>query len=547
MSEPTKNNVDEELKQNQRTLAKSSIFSLLYKYGVQIFSIFTSILMARIVSQAEWGLLILAISYTGIFSQIISYLPPGLDSTLNYYIPRYIGLNKYNSLKSLIKNMFFIRVVILIPACVILLLFIFFLSNIFFINLNESIYLLYIMFPIVIVSGINQILAGINRGFNMFKLMFQLLVLSNAIYLGGLIVFFLFLRNIGIEPIAILYTISIIIPFLINLLLMIIKLIKLKKKSNDLNSSFRADLKKIISYGTPVTLTVSMYYLWEQIQIQAIGTFQPTEVVTGFSIAKNYSQNSINAVTGFNEPLITSVSKLHSQKNFNEINKIYNTINKFSVFILFILTGTLYFLADFFLKFIYGESYLIFSIYLRILLFAFMFRIFLNMFETYVLATNKVKLLPIYKSIAIIILAILFFFGLMYYGILGALVGLLLGNIALFVMYLFLTLKFLSIKLKSIFLQYCTFFISFAITLFLQLLFFQNFEDQIFISLNLGLFQNLHLLAIIIFLGIYLCLNIIFRIFTKKDIEDVESFFRKDTMSHRFIKKVLNITKKVVR
>jgi O-antigen/teichoic acid export membrane protein len=546
-------NKSKEIKKDQRTLAAGSFYSFLYKYGTYFFSIFTSVLMARMVSQTYWSYLILAISYMGIIGQILSFLPPGLDSSLNYYIPSFLALNQLGNLKSFIKNSFYIRLIFLLPFAIAILLIYQIFSGVFSITLNGYVHLLYIFFPIILTSGLNQLLSGINRGFNMFKLIFLLLVLNNSIYLGGLLVFFLLFGTVEIEVVALIFLASNLIPFFVNSIIVIIRILKISPVRNEgdnkrigANNLFM-DFRRILKYGTPVSLTSSVSYLWDQVQIIGIGTFQPTQTVLGFTISKNYTQNAMNTVTAFNEPLVTSVSKLAAQQKEYEINKIYNAVAKYALFLLLLVTGTLFFLTDFFLTFIYLESYLAFAIIVKLMFFTLIFRIFINIFETYMLSTNRVKVLPIYKLVFVAILAPLFFLGLIFFGIIGAIIGLLIGSIVVSFLYAFLAMRYIAINIKGIAFQYVIFFIAFFITLLLENVIYLNVEREILLFFHLELFQRLEFLSIATFFILFIALNILLKVFTSKDIKNIEDFFIKDKVSHKMVRKVLNLAKKVVK
>ena len=92
-----------------RILAKNSLYSFLSSYGSFFLSLITSFLLARLITQELWGLLILALSYIAIFNIILSFLPPGLDATLNYYIPQYLALKEYSNLKYFIKKAIYLK------------------------------------------------------------------------------------------------------------------------------------------------------------------------------------------------------------------------------------------------------------------------------------------------------------------------------------------------------------------------------------------------------------------------------------------------------
>ena len=91
-----KNTSDEIISKDHRKFAKSAIYSLFNSYGIFIFQIIISFFIARLISQELWGFLLLAMSFINIVLLILSFFPPALNFSLNYYIPRYVALNQNN-------------------------------------------------------------------------------------------------------------------------------------------------------------------------------------------------------------------------------------------------------------------------------------------------------------------------------------------------------------------------------------------------------------------------------------------------------------------
>ncbi|MFX0075680.1 MAG: hypothetical protein ACFE96_09570, partial [Candidatus Hermodarchaeota archaeon] len=121
-------------------LVKNSFFSFLNTYGTFIFSIISSFLLARLVDDNSWSYFVLGLSYIQIVSLIIKFLPPSLNNTLQYYIPRLYSLNKINRLKSFILRAIYVKVLFLIPIFIIALLVFTLFSNIFLINIPQENY-----------------------------------------------------------------------------------------------------------------------------------------------------------------------------------------------------------------------------------------------------------------------------------------------------------------------------------------------------------------------------------------------------------------------
>jgi len=533
---------------DQRILAKNSMFSFINTYFNYFTSLATSFLMARLISQDDWGLLILALSYVGIASLLLGFLPPGLGYSYNYYVPRYLALNQNNKIKSFIKNSLYIRL-----FCAIIFFFIsfliFFLFSGIFSNLEGKTHLLLLLSPLIIIYSMEKEFLDINRSFNMFNLVFIIILIKNSINLGALLFCFLFITGINIETIALINLFTVLIPFLVNVLIIFIFFQRKLKKTDDEKLSLREIVKNLLFYGGQSSFQSFLISAYKNFQLQSVGTFAGADIVTGFNIANHYREVSTGSVGSINKPLIISFSSLFSNKEYSEIAKTYNVILHYTLFILLIFTGILYFLGPLFLFLIYGESYLNYTIILRLVLITVIFGVQGRFFDSVLKASDKIKYLIPFSLIMIIIRVILFLLGLLYFGIIGALIGMMCASLLRFTITTILNFKLFKIKMNFMktLSQYLIFFVALYFSLILGTLFLNDLNYSILVNLNLLIFKNFEFLSLLVFLLIYFVLIIIFKIITVSDIEIVEMIFKKDKRFHKIIRKGLNFLKKFVR
>ena len=163
--------------------------------------------------------------------------------------------------------------------------------------------------------------------------------------------------------------------------------------------------------------------------------------------------------------------------------------------------------------------------------------------------TNRIKLIAIMTSIFFPLHIVFVFIGLINYGIYGMYIAIIIINVIVLICELILTLKLLKISLgfyKMIF-QYLSFFIAIFISVILGNLIFDDLSYQFWMDSNLPIFKYLNLLNLLIFVIIFLLLNITFKTFTKVDIEYIEMLFTKDIISHKYINKLLRFIKRFLR
>ncbi|MFW9942040.1 MAG: oligosaccharide flippase family protein [Candidatus Thorarchaeota archaeon] len=532
-----------------KNLARNTFYSFLMNYGSHFFTFIISFLLARLLTDANWQFLILALSYMAIITIITTLLPPGQEYSLNYYIPRYLALGQKSKIKSLIKNALTLKILFLIPVFIVSIIIFSVFADFFAINLEDKVVLLYLLSPLILTNGLTKILDAINRGFSRFKFLFILLLVKNAFHITPLFLYYFFKIDITVETIALIYMFSYLIPFTLNLLFIInivykIKSIKIEKES------LKEDLGKVMRYGSFMGFSNIIGRLWKEAQFQGIGFFESSGAVTGYNIAWNYKDIGAYTVHSFNLPLLTSFTSLNTKENYNQIKKIFKVTYKITLFLLLLIVGLLFFSVNFLIDFIFLETRLKYSIFLKLMLIATVFSVLEKFVQNLLNSSNRVKIPFLLKIIEILYAVPLFFIGLIYFGVEGAIIlGLILGFILSTIIQIIVTRKIGNIKLnvKKILIQYITFFIPLGITIIFESLIFKKTSFRIIDGLGLSLFKNFDFLSIGTFLILFISMNLVLKTVTSTDIEMFESLLNKDRSIDRILIKGLNILKKFTR
>jgi O-antigen/teichoic acid export membrane protein len=289
-----------------------------------------------------------------------------------------------------------------------------------------------------------------------------------------------------------------------------------------------------------------MNEIWKQIRVLLIGTYETTELVTGYSISLNYSSISTSAVTSISSPLTTSLSGLEAKKEKSQTNIVFNTTFKFSLFLLLLLTGILIFLSDFFLVIVFGESYLDFSYLIKAYSITIIFTVLSNLFIPLLNAQNKAKFLPFNTFFNLLVIIPSFLIGLLNLGIVGAIYGLIFANFVTFLFQIYFCIKIgkVTLNLFKIFSQYFTFFLSLGIAIILEIFVFKRLRYAFTQQFNLSFFNELEPLALFTFFGLYIFLTIIFKTFSSTELDFLESFFGENKKLN-LIRKLLKIFRKL--
>ncbi len=531
---------------DHRKFAKSAFYSLFNSYGIFLFQILISFFMARLISQETWGFFLLAISYINIVSLILSFFPPALTFSLIYYIPRYVSLNQNNKLKGMIKGGFYLKTLFALVIFFISIIIFYLLKPFFAIYLSGYTDLLFLLSPLIFITGLSTLLDSIYQGLFKYKLIFLLTLLKFSFYISALILCLIF-GITNLELIALLNLLSYLIPFLVSCLIFI-KIYLNIKTTEEPKDSFKEVLLKFTKYGTPLGINVFLNETWKQFQTPIIGGFEPLSTITGFTISKYYSHISLTAAASFSNPLITSFSSLDAKNEHNQIVQIYNMTFKYSLFLMLLISGGLYILTDFFLVLVYGESYLIHSTIVRLYLITIIFTVLGNIFIPLLNATNKIRFLPLLTIINLFIIIPSFFIGIVFYGIIGAIIGLIISKFIVFLIQLLISIKIgnVNIKINKIFFQYLIFFISLFLAIILGEIIFKELRINILQDLNLLFFKNLDVIGLLSFLTIYFILNILFKIFSSNEIELLEALLENDRFQFRIIRRFLKFLKKIL-
>lgn len=533
-----------------KILFKNTYYSYLTHYGTYIFSMINSFIVARLISMDLWGFFILAISYITIINSILTFLPPGLAPSLKYHIAIYKNQDQKNKIKSLIKYSLFQKLLFTIPIFLLSLLIFQIFRDLFRINLQDYLYLLFILSPLIIHGGISSIFQEINKGLDMFKTLFYLLVLKYMINIGALIVTFLIINQNRLEIIVFIHLFSVLIPSILNGIIMLGKYIGFKSTSeDDIELTFKESISQTLNYGSYLTFGNIITNIWEQVKVQAIGIYEGSDWVTGYHISNDYIVVPRKGISSLEDPMTVSFSRLHSQENHSRMNKMFDLIFYYSSFLFMLSIGIFFFISDFFLSFIYSPSYLMFSILIKLMLIFSVFKILGPQVHVLIKAKNRTKFDPKYKIIVTTIAIPLFFIGLLYYGLYGAIFGLLIGDFIAFLFRIVICIKYFDtpINLKKILFQFLTFFLSLIFVIIINELFLDNLNYQLLKTLNLLFFEEINFLAVLIFIMMLFILTFSFKIFSYEDLESIEKLFEGKNRLKKIINKFLKLLKKIIR
>lgn len=548
MSDKIKNNSEQITSEEYKILAKNSVFSFLNSYGTFIFQLIVYFFLARLLSKEEWGYLIVANSIILVIILIGSFFPPGLENSLNYFIPKFSALGQNNKLKFYIKYSVYFKLLFSLPLFGISLSIFIFFPSMFNTTLNGYTNLLYIYCPIIIIISVDRILISIQQGLNMFNTIFFLLIIKYIFHITTLIFCIIFITPIQVELIALINLLAFLIPFIINSVIILLKYRKIKADINE-SITYSEFFKETTNYGLNLRIGSFFSEIWTEIQTISIALFATAGMVTGFNISRNYSVISASITITFLAPLTITFSRLFVKKGYEQIKNIYNIFLISSLFILLFFTGILFLCTDIFIVVIYGTSFLEYSPIIKAMLFTIIFLGIGSPFESYMRSTDNSKWILWYRLIAFALRVPFFLFFLINFGLFWAIVSLIFVHLLIAILSLILGSKVggIKIELKKTFLLFIAFGFALGGTVIFEILFLDNLNNMLFQALNLLNLNYINLLSLMIFIILFIGFTYLFRIFSPKNIEYLESIIESNSKLRIALKRTLNIMKKFSR
>ena len=515
---------NKEIEKKNHVLFKNTFYSFLDNYGIYIFSIFITFIKARLLSQEDWGILILAISIINIINLIINLFPPGLNYSLTYFIPKYLSSKEEIYSKSIIRNSIKQKLIFLTPFYLIFLIIIPFLS---FGYLEPLI--LYILSPIIIFSSLNLIFNSIFFGYNLYKTLFIITIFQYSFQILCFIFIYIISGTLDIISISIVMVIVNFSTFVVKLFIFQKKLGEIKGHSK-IEGEFKEIFKNNIKYGIPIIISGEIGSLWVEIKKQLIGGLLTPATVTIYNIGENIITIPLKSSISFQQPIISSFSRLDKKKDEEQMQNLFKLIFKYALLLTCLITGIFIIFAEFYIFIIYGTNYIQYTFYCQLMLLTAVPRVLGGLLSSLLQSINKTKIFPLLSLIYNVVLIIFFFLGIFQFELIGYAYFLF---IAVFINFL-IQFKF-SNKLGGI-----------KLPLIKTVLIFVSFFDSLIIS-NLimiyfipSLYLIKNIIGGIIFFALFIIQMFLFKILTEKDLKLLESFFSTNTTLNRILKKIIS-------
>ncbi len=520
-----------------KKIVESSAFGFLDVYSSFFFTLIYTFYIARLLSPEIWGQLILAMSFINFTALLCNFFPPGIESTLQYYIPRLSNTDEQKShLRKYIIHVYKIKLISVIIA------FIVYILIFSFSNLNSLLLLIvFTLSPLIFFQVINSINNAILIGFQKFKSRF-IISLINSVTMTILLTFvFIFQQKPAIFLVSLTHVFSGLIPFIVASI-MIIPLIPKSNSPIPKSESGEYIFKSQTKYGLNLVLATFVGQIATLFMNFLFLNFGLVEYITYLAIC-NSVVNIILKFSGSDKSkFLTIFSDVHDKEDKSRFERIFYQMFKLLAILLGIITAAVFFFTDVYVLLIYSKIYLGILTAILIFIFTAFSRIMLRGLMLIANSTNhtiinlKSNLFEMALRIVFTYIALIFFdffFLILFYVIIAYI------SIIYSIILVNKNTDF-RINLKNLLIPVGIFIVAISIT-FLSTFFinFRFFGITLIDMLFNDAFRFL-IFAIIIYITIYFT-----KILTRDEIDQLAKITPILNSNNRFIQKIMDIFKRI--
>lgn len=385
-----------------------------------LFGFVSRIILVRYITQSEYGIFSLALVLTGIFATISTL---GLQQGSTRYIAYFRGKKEEGKVRGVISSSIKIALIASIIFSLILFLLADFIStNIFHSSeLSIPLKIFSVAIPFTVLIGI---FASLFRGFDKVepKVYFQNILMSviyisllaGAVLLGlsFLGVLYAYLASLAITCIA----------FAIYAIKKLPLAFSVKKEADaDTTTAINPIGKELLFFSIPLLVSSILGTFMHQLDTLMLGYFKTSDIVGLYNgalpLASTILPLPLYAVGFIYIPI---VSKLYSQKSFEEMKQIYVVLTKWIFSATLPLFLILFLFPEIVLNFLFGSDYVQAGVALQLLSLGFIIHAFLGSNGNTLIVMGKTRFIMAASLVCVILNLILNLMLIPPFGIMGA-------------------------------------------------------------------------------------------------------------------------------
>ncbi|MFX1256312.1 MAG: hypothetical protein ACFFAN_00485 [Promethearchaeota archaeon] len=526
----------------KKKIGESSSYTLLGAYLTFALGIFNTFIIARIIEPAQWGFLILSLSFIFFLTYLCNFFPPNARDQIKYYIPHVTseGFDEFNKRR---KFIFHVLKIQLFYSSIIYLSFLIFVLLIF---QGDKLLtqLLFILSPMILFNIIKNLNESILLAFQKFKLVFVIKILNPLIYTINNIYIFTFQLKNPLPLIAFSYLLGSLISSVLSIVLIIPKIPKYIKVVETEFDYKKAFYKLHKTYGVNLLLSDTFIQLTALIINFLFYIYGLPEYITYLTICTIALTSAFSFSSSETDSYVSIFSEINYEKDPISFKTSFYQLVKFLMLFICIIISIMLFFIQIYIILIYSDRYLIIVLIIQIYLFSAFSGLIvrnLNIITQSVNKTNINLIINFIDMIAIITLTIialefLNFTVLIFLYVINSFI------IAYIMLRLINKSTNLNLNILKFYIAFFIFFISFLIAL--PFTFLVNFE---FFSKNLilNLFIN-SLIQFIIFIIVFYTIFYITKFLTKEEFNQLVEIIPILRSQKKIIKKIVRFTEKIL-
>jgi len=393
-------------------LIKNSVYTLISSIITVVFTMVTSVIVARILKPSNYGIYNLILWFTGIFTWGIGM---GLTHAITKYVSEYQGRRQPENISSII--VFVLRIELIVSAITTVIL-IFFKTEIsdFFFSPNESFFFLLAfigLMPGIVTAIFSSAIEGIQK-FEYFTY-FQLIITPFA-FVTKMVVLYLGFQINGLLMVSLVFS-------AINVLFFYIVLKKEKISLNVFANPLKPDIReKIRKYNFSVgAILVADKVVWDKSENFFLGRYCTSVQIGFYNLAFNVVQRIMGILpTTFWRVLFPAMSSYFGSGDNEKIKRLFYLSSRYLAFFAFPLGAAGIILAYPILHFLYGHDFVGAKFPMQVIFFSSIFGCLSKPGSAILFGTEKQAFILKYGMFLAVVNIILDLFLIARFGALGA-------------------------------------------------------------------------------------------------------------------------------
>lgn len=514
-------------------------------------------IVSRTLDEDIWGIALYSQALVAAAQSIIVFFPLSFNQFIDYKMPEYIIKNEKGRIKGILLYGIKVKLVVgvIISA-------IYFISALSLVKSQIEYAITIIIFiPNIIMVSQTHLFAAVLKALKKYKAIMIFTLIQRITLLIGVIFLFLFASDqiINLTVYALMHITSI-LPTLLYKYFIVRKWLKDVEKQK-INWD---EIKKTLKFGAYFSISTGVQQGYDQTYLGFINYYGSSELI----VYNNICNNIMNQARGaFALPTGAIYSDLEQTDQREKMALLFKQQIKYVNLLMCFIMGGLFFFVEIYILILYPPEYLEVVQVFQIFIFIVYFKIVINNYTTIYSVTGLEKKIAVLNTSISVVMGIMAWFGMFYFGFIGIIVSKVLGFMIWSISYWLIAnrkLKGFKISVQTLYRQLIELL---AIVIFVKYVFKETLLPVIPLDglkgLVLNIFEYLfptgwdltdqvdilveNGLVLLFYILVFLLYVILFRVLTKEDLVRIQNLKLKIPFQERIfiiLSKMLRSDKK---